>query len=309
MVKATRLLSRLIVPWAKIFTAAFGVFGVLRLLVTERRRRKQLPYRLIEPIGEGGMGDVWRAADLAGGELRALKLLKPHGTGRAALELDNEYRVLRRLSSPHLVSVHDRGVCPDGRDWFAMDLLDGDDLRELVEERGPQSVAVVVDVLRQVSALLDTVHAAGLVHRDIKPANIVRCHDGTVKVVDFGLAEPPISGEHSSEFVNGSPAFMPPEVVAGRGVDGRADVYALGCVGWYLLTGELVFEGESRLEVMRHHLRTEPMPPSECGADVPAWLEEVILRCLRKDPAQRPASGAELVSLLDGASRQHRRAA
>jgi serine/threonine-protein kinase len=185
-----------------------------------------------------------------------------------------------------------------------MEYLEGTDLEALVREDGPQPPARVVHVLQQVASALVEAHDIGLIHRDIKPENIILCERGGIpdvaKVVDFGLVRDlePASGARLTQanVVQGTPLYLSPEAIkAPDAVDARSDLYGLGAVGYYLVTGTHVFRGATTVEVCSHHLHTRPQPPSErLGREVPAGLERLILACLEKDPALRPASAAEL---------------
>jgi serine/threonine-protein kinase len=189
-----------------------------------------------------------------------------------------------------------------------MELLQGMDLETMVKNHGPQPPARVIHFLRQACESLEEAHARGLVHRDIKPANIhvghVGIHDDFVKILDFGLVK---SVATSSEIslgtavgrTPGTPAYMAPEMALGETVDGRADLYALGCVAYYLLTGKLVYDAENTFQMVAKHLHHQPVPPSERGGvEIPAELERLVLACLAKDPAARPATARDLAQAL-----------
>ena len=207
------------------------------------------------------------------------------------------------------MQLYDFGVAEDGRLYYVMELLDGLDLDTLVRQYGPLPAERVVHLLRQVCAALADAHANGLVHRDIKPANIVVSRAGTtfdfVKVLDFGLVKLDSARDGDRELMklstddswSGTPGYMAPEVVLGAAdTDHRVDLYALGCVAYWLLTGRLVFEGETAMQVMMQHVRAEPQRPSlRTEQPIPATLEELVMDCLKKESAQRPAS-AEVVS-------------
>jgi serine/threonine-protein kinase len=217
---------------------------------------------------------------------------------------EREARATAALTSPHTVQLYDFGATEDGRLYYVMELLDGFDLDTLVRQYGPLPPERVIHILRQVCSSLQDAHGNGLVHRDIKPANVVVSRAGTtfdfVKVLDFGLvkldtarrAEDDAIAKLSTEgSTSGTPAFMAPEVVLGDAVtDHRVDLYALGCVAYWLLTGKLVFEGTA-MQVMLHHAQTPPQRPSlRVGWPVPAPLEDLIMECLEKDPTRRPTS-------------------
>jgi serine/threonine-protein kinase len=269
-------------------------------------------YILEDRIGGGGMGEVWRARHRLLIRPAAIKLIRPDGAMSSDPELlmrrfEREARATAALKSPHTVQLYDFGATEDGRLYYVMELLDGIDLDTLVRQYGPVPAERVVRILRQACSSLVDAHANGLVHRDIKPANVVVSRAGTtfdfVKVLDFGLVklEPRRTGEDALNLTadgsaSGTPAFMAPEVVLGDAhTDHRVDVYALGCVAYWLLTGKLVFEGENAMQIMFHHVQTAPVPPSQrVELPIPAELEALVMECLEKDPSRRPAS-AEVV--------------
>jgi serine/threonine-protein kinase len=287
----------------------------LRQQVAEANELGQ--YVLEEKIGGGGMGEVWRARHRLLIRPAAIKLIRPQMSGDAELLLrrfEREARATAALKSPHTVQLYDFGATEDGRLYYVMELLDGLDLDTLVRQYGPVPAERVVHLLRQVCSSLQDAHGNGLVHRDIKPANVVVSRAGTTfdfaKVLDFGLVKLDTAGlggsgaagqsdvKLSSEgSASGTPAFMAPEVVLGvADTDHRVDLYALGCVAYWMLTGKLIFEGRNAVEVMFHHAHTPPRRPStRSELPIPAPLEELVMECLDKEPASRPAS-AEAVS-------------
>jgi serine/threonine-protein kinase len=183
------------------------------------------------------------------------------------------------------------------------------DLESLVREHGPMPAPRVVHVLRQVCDSLEEAHARGLVHRDIKPANIhigrVGCREDFVKVLDFGLVKTAVPATAQSlatleGVIMGTPAYMAPEMALGDDVDGRADLYALGCVAYYLLTGEQVFTGDTMLKVITQHLQAVPVPPSQrTELPIPPALDRLVLACLAKTPDERPANARQLAQSLE----------
>ena len=214
------------------------------------------------------------------------------------------------------MQLYDFGATEDGRLYYVMELLDGLDLETLVRQYGPLPAERVVHILRQVCSSLQDAHVNGLVHRDIKPANVVVSRAGTTfdfaKVLDFGLVKLDTARNAEDDAVklstegsaSGTPAFMAPEVVLGvADTDHRVDLYALGCVGYWLLTGKLIFEGRSVVEVMFHHAHTPPPRPStRSELPIPAPLEDLVVECLEKDPARRPTSAEAVSTRLDAVS-------
>jgi eukaryotic-like serine/threonine-protein kinase len=286
----------------------------LRKQVAEANELGQ--YVLEEKIGGGGMGEVWRARHRLLIRPAAIKLIRPQVSGDPDLLLrrfEREARATAALKSPHTVQLYDFGATEDGRLYYVMELLDGLDLDTLVRQYGPLPAERVVHILRQVCSSLQDAHGNGLVHRDIKPANVVVSRAGTTfdfaKVLDFGLVKLDTARNEGEDAVtltaegsaSGTPAFMAPEVVLGvADTDHRVDLYALGCVGYWLLTGKLVFTGKGVVEVMFHHAHTPPPRPSTVSElPIPGRLEELVMECLEKDPARRPASAEAVSNRLD----------
>jgi len=283
---------------------------VHRFNVRLKHAREIGSYELMNRIGEGGMGEVWRARHRLLARPAAIKLIRtdllaPNPRAREAMvqRFEREARDTATLGSTHTIDVYDFGVTEDGAFYYVMELLDGISLERFVELFGPMEPARVVYLLRQVCHSLGEAHERGLVHRDIKPANIFMCRlgpdDDFVKVLDFGLVkhvDPPGGPLLTIEDTTaGTPAFMPPEVALGRPLDGRADIYSLGCVAYYLLTGEPVFEADSTVATILKHINERPIAPSlRSELEIPAALDELILQCLEKDPAARPASASLL---------------
>jgi len=274
-------------------------------------------YQLVEKLGQGGMGEVWKAQHRMLARPAAIKLLstssgsRPGATSPEQQRLEREVQATAQLRSPHTVEIYDYGLSDDGRFYYVMELLEGLDLEQLVERFGPVPAERVVHVLEQLCHSLGEAHERGLVHRDVKPANIFLCRYGRdvdfVKVLDFGLvkrAGDPSRGDVKLTEVGGftgTPAYGSPESAGGEGtvVDARSDLYSLGCVGHWLLTGRTVFKASSPMLMLVQHLHTEPESPTKAGAvDVPPALDELILRCLQKEPADRPASADEVARRL-----------
>lgn len=297
------------------------IYGLRR----EVRAARQLgQYTLMEKLGEGGMGTVYRARHAMLRREAAIKLIRPElagdGDGRtqAIQRFEREAHVTATLRSPHTVELYDFGVSDDGAFYYVMELLDGITLEDAVRRYGPMPPERVVYVLRQVCDSLAEAHAAGLVHRDVKPANIVLCHHGlhhdVAKVLDFGLValgadraadDPALTVEGITA---GTPAYLAPELATRPDtVDGRADLYALGAVAFWLLSGRPPFERESVMATVLAHVNDPPEPPSTVSEiEIPAALDTLVLACLAKDPADRPPSATALATRLDatlGASR------
>ena len=283
------------------------------------RAREMGSYKLGELLGRGGMGEVYKATHRMLARPAAIKLIRTETLGAvdddaaklATTRFRREAEAAANLRSSHTVELYDFGVTEDGTLYLVMEFLDGMDLETLVRQTGPLPAGRVIHILRQVCDSLEEAHACGLVHRDIKPANIhlglVGLHHDFVKVLDFGLVKEvsSVSVEHSlatipGQMAMGTPAYMAPEMALGEPVDGRADIYALGCVAYYLLTGQLVFEGEKVFQMIANHLQTPPIPPSQrTERPVPPELERLILKCLAKSPNDRPQSAGHLLQALD----------
>ena len=297
-------------PWA--FTAFAVLFGALVVVLsttisrviyglrqTVREARRLGPYTLVEKIGEGGMGAVFRAQHALLRRPTAVKILPPERAGQMDLaRFEREVQMTSLLTSPHTVSIYDYGRTPDGLFYYAMEYLDGIDLNELVRRDGPMPPGRVVRVLRQVSEALAEAHRGGLIHRDVKPANILLTERGGkpdfAKVVDFGLVKSLSAageGMTADDVVLGTPYYMAPEAVRSPDkIDGRSDLYSLGATAYYLLTGKAVFEGPSA-DVFASLLRDSPTPPSKrLGRELPASLEALVLAALAKNPEDRPES-------------------
>jgi serine/threonine protein kinase/CHASE1-domain containing sensor protein len=267
-------------------------------------------YTLEEKIGEGGMGVVYRAAHALLRRPAAIKLLLKDTASQADLaRFEREVQLTSRLAHPNTISIFDYGRTQNGVFYYVMEYLDGLDLDRLVREDGPLDPGRAIHILAQVSGALAEAHLLGLVHRDIKPANIVlterRDEPDVVKVVDFGLVktlEPSQSelGITQINTITGTPLYLAPEAITSpQHMDGRTDLYALGAVAYFILTGEHVFQGATVLEVLTKHLLEEPEPPSKrLGRPFAADLEAVVLSCLAKDRGARPESASALRAAL-----------
>ena len=309
-----------------------GVAAVISHVVTRlgqqvRRAREMGSYQLGELLGRGGMGEVYRASHRMLARPAAIKLIRPERLGAADVEaarltvrrFHREAEAAANLRSSHTVQLYDFGVTEDETLYFVMELLDGMDLETFVREHGPVPAGRAIHILLQICESLEEAHARGLVHRDIKPANIhlgrVGLRYDFVKVLDFGLVKSVADGDGVRAIATrapiesslatdggptpGTPAYMAPELALGEPVDGRTDLYAVGCVAYYLLTGRLVFEAESAVQMVARHLRAEPRPPSaRAPRPVPEALDRAVLACLAKSPDDRPASAGALRRML-----------
>jgi serine/threonine-protein kinase len=301
-----------LVLWlAALGTTATVASAVIYRMRGEVRAARQLgQYVLGDKLGEGGMGVVYRATHARLRRETALKLLPPDRIDPRSLErFEREVVQTARLRHPNTVAIFDYGRTIDGVFYYAMEYLDGVTIGELVDEAGPLPPGRVIALLAQVCASLEEAHEHGLVHRDIKPANImVVGHAGAfdlVKVLDFGLVKtmsstPSAASLTTDQQVIGTPLYMSPESVLNPDeVDGRSDLYAVAAIGYFMLSGEHVFDGASPVEICAAHLHLAPRPISErLGRAIPRDLEALILQTLAKEPGDRPASAAALREAL-----------
>lgn len=262
-------------------------------------------YTLGEKIGEGGMGVVYRAEHSGWKRPVAIKLLSPRRTNGSDIErFEHEAQLTRSLQHPSTVAVYDVGRTREGLPYYAMELVDGVDLQTLVERQGPLEPRRVARVLMQLAAALGELHATGLIHRDVKPANVMLCEGAgsseAIKVLDFGLSLRVDGSAAATHLLMGTPLYLPPEAITSPAcLDPRSDIYSLGALGYFLLTGYPPFAGESLFELCGHHLHSLPVPPSQrLGRPIPERLEALIASCLAKQPAQRPSSAALQAALL-----------
>jgi serine/threonine-protein kinase len=273
-------------------------------------------YQLGSVIGSGGMGEVFRAQHRLLARPAAIKLIRPDllGAGMPRLvaieRFRREARAAALLQSPHTISLFDFGATGDGAFYYAMELLDGPSFEQLVERFGPVSSARAIHLLRQACDSIAEAHARGMIHRDIKPSNLVATRLGLevdfVKVLDFGLVKfNQLPADRTStltapDMATGTPAFMAPEAAMGeRTADHRMDIYSLGCVAYWLVTGHLLFEGDTPVYVMKQHIVDPPIPPSKrTELPIPPELDALILACLEKNPADRPATALVLDEML-----------
>jgi len=296
------------------WTLAIGLSSIashvihrLRSEVSSSRSLGQ--YQLERKLGEGAMGVVYQATHGMLKRPTAVKLLRPELGGREVHDLfRREVQLTATLKHPHTIRIYDYGRTPEGLFYYAMELLDGASLQDVVEATGPQPAPRVVRILRDVAHALDEAHSVGLIHRDIKPSNIMLARLGgsyVVKVVDFGLvkrlADEDAPEGQDARSIQGTPYYLSPEGFnAPNEVDARSDLYSLGAVGYYLLTGRPVFEGDTVLDVCMQHVEAAPPPMSEArGEPVPKQLEQLILSCLAKNKDDRPRSAQAFADSLD----------
>lgn len=304
-----------LVLMASPFVAAVIGFAISRIIyrLTEGivKAREVGSYQLVERLGIGGMAEVWRADHRMLARPAAVKLIRPnvlqgHGHEQAERLLrifTREARATALLSSPHTIQLYDFGITREGAFYTVMELLDGVDLQTLVERFGPQPSERVAHLLSHACHSLAEAHARSFVHRDVKPANMFSCRLGGehdfVKVLDFGLVldgHPTAEELEDEQHFVGTPSVMAPEMVRFQApVDSRADLYGLGCVGYWLLTGKRVFDAQTRHDMLIMHAHQKPQLPSKRGGvAVHPGLEQLIMRCLEKNPNKRPQSAQEI---------------
>jgi hypothetical protein len=306
--------------WTLIGLLALSALVILLFTVVIARQRaavheavlavKQLgQYTLEEKIGAGGMGSVYRARHAMLRRPTAIKLLDAEKMSELSVaRFEREVQLTSQLNHPNTIAIFDFGHTPDGLFYYAMEYLDGIDLEDLVYRFGPLPEARVIYILRQICGSLAEAHALGLIHRDIKPANIILTNRGGmadfVKVLDFGLARA-VEVEQdlrltAANVISGTPQYMAPEAIdQPQSVDARTDLYAVGAVAYYLVTGKTVFDGNSVMEICMKQMKERPMLPSEAlGRPISPWLEALILKCLGKTPRERPPSAVSLEAEL-----------
>jgi serine/threonine-protein kinase len=319
-VTAAKFFFALVFPYLLVTLMAYVGSRVIYGLGREVTRARELGgYQLMERLGAGGMGEVWRAKHHLLARPAAIKLVRPEfdGASHPARQqqlkerLGREAQATALMRSPHTIELYDFGVANDGTFYYVMELLDGFNLQTLVEKFGPVPAERAISMLLQVCHSLGEAHDEGLIHRDIKPANVYVCRYGRevdfVKVLDFGMVksnrddgDTQLTAEHG---VAGTPAFMAPEQVLGSAVDGRSDIYAVGCLAYWLVTGHLVFSGRNAMETMVQHAHDAPVPPSaRTEMEIPPALDAIILSCLAKDPSARPSSADALSEALASVS-------
>lgn len=301
--------------WALVALLMLGAVGIFfynflfQDLSNRMRKAERLgQYTLEEKIGEGGMGSVYKAKHAMLRRPTAIKLIKEGQVKPETLvRFEREVQLTSQLANPNTVAIYDYGRTPEGVFYYAMEYLPGITLDNLVLNDGPQPERRVVHILRQICSSLAEAHARGMIHRDIKPANIMLLERGgmydVIKVLDFGLVKDITSGDQNVTAMNtvpGTPHFLSPEAIQHPdAIDARSDLYAVGAVGYFLLTGSFVFSGTSAIEVLGKQVNDTPEDPSErLGRSLDPYLEGLILQCLAKDPADRPADAGVLLEAL-----------
>jgi serine/threonine-protein kinase len=301
-----------VVSWDFTYLALSAVIAAVasrvnfRLRVSAYEARRLDQYVLEGLIGKGAMGEVHRAQHALMRRPTAIKLVRAEVlTERLLKRFEQEVLHTSRLTHPNTIRVYDYGQTADGVFYYAMELLEGADLDRVVHAAGPFPPGRVIHVLVQALGALAEAHAVGLVHRDVKPGNLILCRQGlahdVVKVTDFGLVrdteavEPSLA---SADELCGSPHTISPEVVRGEKATPSVDIYALGAVGCWLLTGKPIFDATNVMEFVVAHMQRPPIRPSARNPDVPADLETVLMSCLAKDPFDRPANADALRSAL-----------
>jgi hypothetical protein len=303
--------------FALLALSAAAIFVFTILLARSRREAQKAAieaqqigqYKLERKLGSGGMGVVYKAHHAMLRRPTAVKMLEPDKVNEGTIErFEREVQTTSQLNNPNTVAIYDFGRTPEGVFYYAMEFLDGVDLQSLVERYGPQPVPRVIHILDQICGSLYEAHSLGLVHRDIKPANIMLNRRGgqpdVVKVLDFGLVkamdDQRQAGLTQQASLTGTPLYMSPEAIQlPNSVDARSDIYAVGAVGYFLLTGQPVFEADNVVDLCQKHVATPPVPPSERSrTPIPAELENALLACLEKSRAKRPQTARDLALLI-----------
>lgn len=256
-------------------------------------------YEVLDSLGEGGMGLVYRVRDRETAEILALKLLRPEIARDPAMmeRFKDEIRLARRITHKNVSRIYDFNRVDD-LVYITMEFVDGESLRAYLKRAGKLSPERVVDVARQIAAGLGEAHARGVVHRDLKPENVILARDGLVKLMDFGIARALGGNTTTPQTVIGTPGYMAPEQSQGKSVDQRTDLYALGLILYECLTGRRAFAGATPVEVALKQIKERPVPPRQLLSATPPHLEAIVMRCLEKEPSRRFASAAELQRAL-----------
>jgi len=253
-------------------------------------------FHVHEALGAGGMGVVYRADDTSLGRAVALKFLLPHYNldASARARFLREAHAAAALDHPNVCTVYEVGTSDDGWLFMALALCPGETLRARMSREGPMAVRETIEIARQIAAGLQAAHVAGIVHRDLKPANVMLLPDGTVRILDFGLAKARDRSLGTTSVRLGTVSYMAPEQIRADNLDGRADLWALGVVLYEMLVGRKPFRGDEKTSIADAILHDPPDPPSTRRRGLPEALEGLVLRLLQKDPARRPATADEV---------------
>ncbi len=292
------------------FASAMAIFGSYR--ISELRQeayqaRKLGQYQLQRKLGSGGMGEVFLGEHTLLKRLCAIKLIRAEQAGdpKTLSRFEREVQAMATLTHPNTVEVYDYGHTEDGTFYYVMEYLPGLSLQELVEQHGPLPAARAIHFLRQICGALNEAHAIGLIHRDIKPSNVIACTRGGVydvaKLLDFGLVQDVGGFAGGSDKLTvvgailGSPNYISPEQAGGRnGIDPRTDIYSLGALAYFLVTGETPFVRDTTMELLAAHMKDEPAPPRQLRPEIPQDVEDVIMQCLKKNADERFADAESL---------------
>jgi len=278
-------------------------------------------YRILGKLGQGGMATVYKALHVGFDEVCALKVINLELASDLSFvkRFGQEAALTRKLQHPNAVRVEDIDQADDGRPFMVMEFIEGESLKDVIQHQAPLPVPRACRIAKQVAAALDAAHRLGMIHRDIKPGNILLTRPATgageelAKVLDFGIAK--MREAHLAAGAAtltrtgtsiGTPAYMSPEQAMGKtgeGLDGRADLYSLGVVMYEMLTGDLPIKGESEVQMLIGQINAAPQPIRTLRPELPEGIDAIVMRCLEKDPARRPASGAALIALIDAFER------
>lgn len=285
------------------FSSAMAIFGSYRISELHQeayQARKLGQYQLQRKLGSGGMGEVFLGEHTLLKRLCAIKLIRPEQAGdpKTMARFEREVQSMATLTHPNTVEVYDYGHTADGTFYYVMEYLPGLTLQELVDQHGPLPAGRAIHFLRQICGALKEAHAIGLIHRDVKPSNVIACTRGGVfdvaKLLDFGLVQDVGGFTGGSDKLTvvgailGSPNYLSPEQAGGRyGIDPRTDIYSLGALAYFLVTGQSPFVRDTAMELLAAHMKDEPVPPRQLRPEIPQDLEDVILTCLRKNADER----------------------
>ena len=289
--------------------ASYGSFVIFSLRKEMLDAKRIGSYRILKKIASGGMGEVWEAQHQMLTRPAAVKIIRPdviRTSENALIRFEREAEAIAQLESPHTVQIFDFGVANSGNFYYAMELLNGLDLDQLVDQHGHLPIPRAVYILKQICKSLIEAHHKGLVHRDIKPANIFLCQRGCeydfVKVLDFGMVKRDWDSQKitQQDVINGTPTFIAPEMVFGKKtIDSRTDIYLLGCVAYWIFTGHYVFLKDSALATVMAHAESIPTQISQYIDDFPQDLNDIIMSCLEKSPQKRPQTAKEIYHFLE----------